>query len=353
MNEEIFWENKKVFLTGHTGFKGAWLSLWLMKLGAEVTGYALRPPTSPSLFEISRIEDSIHSIIADICNGERLSAAVLEAQPDIIIHMAAQSLVGESYRDPVRTYETNVMGTVNVLESIRQCASVKSAVFVTTDKCYENREWPWRYRECDRLGGYDPYASSKACDELIVAAYNTSFFQTRPISVATARAGNVIGSGDWTQGRLIPDCVNALIAGNEIELRQPGSIRPWQHVMEALSGYLTLTRHMYEKPHAYDGAWNFGPDPEAERSVSEIVSLFSTYWKTAGSQHGYTITQEKMHESFLLKLDSSKAKQFLAWRPRLTLEKALQYTAEGYQAYLEGENIREVCMRQIFEYMEG
>lgn len=351
MGMSKFWKNKKILITGHTGFKGSWLSLWLLKLGADITGYALKPPTEPSLFASCGIDRDMNSIIGDIRDKEKLLSVLRKLCPEIVIHLAAQPLVIESYKDPVATYETNVMGTVYLLDAIRCCPSVKAALFVTTDKCYENREWAWGYREIDRLGGYDPYASAKACDELIVSSYRRSFFQDRDLSIATARAGNVIGSGDWAKDRLIPDCIAALAANLSITLRSPGAIRPWQHVLEALSGYMRLTKFLYEYPHQYDGAWNFGPEENAERSVQSVVELLCDIWGTERTSAMIYKEQENMHESCFLKLDSSKAKQKLGWRSKWSIEEALAKTVEGYKIHLAGGDMRMVCQRQIEERM--
>ena len=317
-----FFQGKKVFVTGHTGFKGSWLCLWLYALGAEVTGYALKPPTEPSLFELARVGELVDSIIADVRNGERLAAAMLEASPEIVIHMAAQPLVRESYQNPVETYTVNVLGTVNLLEAVRQCHSVRAVVNVTTDKCYENREWHWGYRENEAMGGYDPYSSSKGCSELVTAAYRSSYFNTKHLnistpqhlnvssfqhgaSIATARAGNVIGGGDWAADRLIPDCLRALLKGKSIRIRNPHAIRPWQHVLEPLSGYLLLSRKLYEDGPLYAEGWNFGPDDIDAKPVEWIVKQICAKWEGAS----YEIDKgDHPHEANYLKLDCSKAK---------------------------------------------
>lgn len=350
-----FWKNKKVFITGHTGFKGSWLCLWLMELGAKVTGYALEAPTRPSMFALCNIERGMDSVIGDIRDQKGLSLALQEARPDIVIHLAAQPLVRESYRDPVGTYETNVMGTVYLLEAIRHCPSVKASLIVTTDKCYENKEWAWGYRENDRLGGYDPYASAKACAEMAVSSYRQSFFQHEKVSIATARAGNVIGSGDWAANRLVSDAINALSRDLPVILRNPRAIRPWQHVLEALSGYMLLARRMYEYPHQYDGAWNFGPDGGAERTVQWVVEHICDAW---GAERKRSIVhenadREKRHEACYLKLDSSKARQILRWEPKWPIEEALNKTVEGYKVYLDGGDLKDICRKQLSEYMDG
>jgi CDP-glucose 4,6-dehydratase len=275
--DKQFWKNKRVFLTGHTGFKGSWLSIWLDSLGANVHGYSLKPPTDPSLFNLCSIDRFTNSTIGDIRNRDLLKATLQKAQPEIVFHLAAQPLVRESFKNPVETYETNVMGTVNLLDAVRACPSVKAVVIVTTDKCYENREWHWGYRENDPMGGYDPYSSSKGCAELVTAAYRQSFFNPKDfdnhhIAVASARAGNVIGGGDWALDRLVPDCLKAILDGRKIIVRNPHAIRPWQHVLEPLRGYLLLAQKLFENGPQFAEAWNFGPDDRDCRPVIDVVS---------------------------------------------------------------------------------
>jgi len=352
-----FWKNKRVFVTGHTGFKGSWLCLWLNRLGARVAGYALAPQTEPSLFKETRIGELVSSTIADIRDLEALQAALAEARPEIVIHMAAQSLVRDSYRIPVETYGVNVMGTVNLLEAVRGCPSVRAVVNVTTDKCYENREWLWGYRENEPMGGYDPYSSSKACSELVTAAYRSSFFNTQQFphvtpqqgaTVATARAGNVIGGGDWSLDRLIPDCIRAILAGEPVAIRNPHAIRPWQHVLEPLSGYLLLAQRLCEEGAAFASAWNFGPLDEDARQVGWVVERLCASW--GGGASFRLDNGEHPHEEHHLKLDCSKARAELGWRPRWTLEKALDLVVDWTRACREGKDLREVCLRQIGEY---
>lgn len=278
-----FWEGKRVLLTGHTGFKGGWLSLWLQSLGANVTGYALLPPTQPSLYEVARVGDGMYSHIADIRDLDRLVAVMRETRPEIVIHMAAQPLVRYSYVNPVETYATNVMGTVNLLEAVRQVGGVRVVVNVTSDKCYENREWIWGYREHDPMGGYDPYSSSKGCAELVAAAYRNSFFNpeafgTHGVALASVRAGNVIGGGDWAEDRLIPDFMRAIMAGRAVVIRSPHAIRPWQHVLEPLSGYLLLAQHLWTDGPAFAEGWNFGPVDEDAKPVEWIVEQLTGLW---------------------------------------------------------------------------
>jgi len=352
MIDRKFWEKKKVFLTGHTGFKGSWLCLWLHALGAEVTGYALDPPTDPSLYELSGTASLVNTITADVRDGKKLVSAVKEAAPEIVFHMAAQSLVGESYRNPVETYSTNVLGTVNFLEAVRNCESIRAVINVTSDKCYENKEWVWGYRENEPLGGYDPYSSSKACAELVTSAYRNSFFDTENyhthgVGVASARAGNVIGGGDWANDRLIPDAVRALLKGERIIVRNPTAFRPWQHVLEPLGGYLSLAQKLVENPGRYAGAWNFGPGEDA-KPVEWVVRTLCEKW---GHHASYEIDRTAHpHEARHLRLDCSKAKAELAWHPRWNLERAIDTVIEWTQAYREGKDITKICLAQIEEY---
>lgn len=349
-----FWSGKKVFLTGHTGFKGSWLSLWLHDMGAHVTGYALEPPTEPSLFELCRLDELVTSIIADVRDLARLRRAMTDARPDIVIHMAAQPLVRDSYKMPVDTYSTNVMGTVNLLEAVRTCPGVKAVVNVTTDKCYENKEWLWGYRENEPLGGYDPYSSSKACSELVTAAYRSSFFNSSDypghgVAVASARAGNVIGGGDWSADRLIPDCIRALLRGERIIIRNPHAIRPWQHVLDPLCGYLMLAQKLYENGCDYAAGWNFGPRDEDAKPVEWIVGQICAAW---GANASYEIDRAvHPHEAHYLKLDCSKARTELGWRSRWNLEKALDSIIGWTEAYRDKKDIRSICLTQIEEYM--
>lgn len=325
-------------------------------LEARVTGFALDPPTVPSLYELCRVGELAGSVIADVRDGERLMAAMQASAPDMVIHMAAQSLVRESYNNPVETYAINVMGTVHLLEAVRACPSVKAVVNVTTDKCYENKEWVWGYRENEPMGGYDPYSNSKACSELVTAAYRSSFFNPKDyprhgVAVASARAGNVIGGGDWAADRLIPDCVKALLGGEKIRIRNPHAIRPWQHVLEPLGGYLLLAQRLYEEGPRFAEAWNFGPLDDDARPVEWIVQNICSLWGSLGT---YEVDAgEHPHEAHYLKLDCSKARGELGWRPRWDLAKALVKIVEWNRAYGEREDLREVCLRQIAEYTES
>lgn len=348
-----FWKGRKVFVTGHTGFKGVWLCIWLDSLGADVTGYALDPPTEPNLFDLSGIGSRITSLRGDVRDLESLSRSVRDASPEIVIHMAAQPLVRDSYLDPVTTYATNVMGTVNLLEAVRKASGIRAVLNVTTDKCYENREWIWGYRENEPMGGYDPYSNSKACSELVTSAYRSSFFnpdgyRSHGVALASARAGNVIGGGDWARDRLVPDIVRALEANEKVHIRNPHAIRPWQHVLEPLSGYLLLAQRLWEDGPRYVGGWNFGPYDEDARSVEWIVKEMCGKWGTGA---GYEVAAgEHPHEARFLKLDCTKARVELGWRPRWNLEKSLERVVSWARAHTSGEDLCRVCLEQIDEY---
>jgi len=346
-----FWRGKKVLITGHTGFKGSWLSLWLKKNGAEVVGYSLAPPTSPSLFHIGGIEKKMHSVEGDIRDIKSLSRIINEYRPEIVFHMAAQPLVRLSYSDPVETYNTNIMGTVNVLEAVRQSDSVKVLVNITSDKCYENQEWYWGYREIDPMGGFDPYSSSKGCAELVTAAYRRSFFSSEnngehPVPVvATVRAGNVIGGGDWAMDRLVPDIMGAILTGDAPLIRYPNAIRPWQHVLEPLNGYLMLAQKMWSEGDKYAGAWNFGPSDDDARPVSWIADQLTKQW--GGGAMWLNDNQAHPHEAKYLKLDCSKAKGVLQWKPKMELSTTLQWIVEWYKAYNGGKDMGDFTVGQI------
>lgn len=353
MIESTFWKGKHVFITGHTGFKGSWLCLWLHAMGAKVTGYALPPPTDPSMFDLCRIDQLVASRIADVRDSGKIKASIAEASPEIVFHLAAQPLVRESYRDPAGTYGTNVLGTVNVLEGIRSCVGVKAFVNVTTDKCYENREWVWGYRENEPLGGYDPYSSSKACSELVTAAYRASYFnpgnyEAHGVGIASARAGNVIGGGDWAEDRLVPDCIRSILKGERIRIRSPKAIRPWQHVLESLGGYLLLAQKLYEEGPRFAGAWNFGPLEDDSKTVEWVVKRICERW---GGGASYEIDSgPHPHEAHYLKLDCSKAKMDLCWKPRWNVELAIDKAIEWYTAYGSRGDLRMASMGQIEEY---
>ena len=347
-----FWNGKKVFLTGHTGFKGGWLSLWLASMGAKVKGYALTPNTTPNFFEVAKIESDLEkSHIADIRDLEKLQKVMADAKPEIIIHMAAQPLVRYSYTNPVETYATNVMGTVHVLESARTLESVRATVVVTTDKCYENREQEAGYREDGAMGGFDPYSSSKGCAELVTSAYRRSYFSKSVNHVASARAGNVIGGGDWSQDRLIPDAIKAFEANQPLMIRNPMAIRPWQHVLEPLSGYLILAQALYEPGTAYASSWNFGPRDEDNRAVQDVVNLMISGW--GNSARWEKEGSEQPHEAHLLKLDCSKAHTQLGWTPKWNLEMAMQKIIQWQKAYQTKENMQAVSLAQINQYMNA
>lgn len=345
---QSFWRDRRVFLTGHTGFKGGWLSLWLQTMGAEVHGYALEPPTEPNLFSIANVAGGLaSSTIADIRDIEALTRAMKYARPEIVFHLAAQPLVQHSYTAPVETYATNVMGTVNLFEAIRASDGVRAVVNVTTDKCYENREWAWGYRENEPLGGYDPYSSSKACAELVTSAYRRSFFETSGVAVASARAGNVIGGGDWAQKRLVPDILRAFEQKRPVQIRNPTAIRPWQHVLDPLSGYLVLAQRLFGE-NIYAEGWNFGPDDSDARSVEWIVLRLANMW---GDDATWVMDDRRhAHEAIYLKLDISKARSRLGWNPRWGLLRALERTLDWHRAWRDGENMHAFCLRQIVEF---
>lgn len=344
-----FWKGRNVLLTGHTGFKGSWLSLWLNLLGANVTGYALKPPTTPSLFETANVEKSLKSSIqGDICDVAALSRAVQSANPAIIIHMAAQSLVRESYTDPVETYSTNVMGTVHLLEAARNTPSVKTVLNVTSDKCYENHDCPSAFQENDPMGGNDPYSSSKGCSELVSRAYRRSFLQDSGVALATARAGNVIGGGDWAKDRIVPDAIRAFIKNKPLLVRNPHAIRPWQHVLEPLSGYLMLCQQLVINPGSFSDAWNFGPDEHDTQPVSALVDIMSRKWDdNAGWHHD---KQSHPSEAPFLKLDCTKSRTMLKWNPVWDLETSLEQTVEWFKAWHTKKDMHAYTLQQIITY---
>ncbi len=348
------WRGKRVLVTGHTGFKGSWLSLWLQQLGADVSGFALDPPSTPSLFDLAQVAEGMTSTRGDVRDLDRLQKVFNEHRPQVVFHLAAQSLVRPSYENPVDTYATNVMGTVHVLEASRRTEGVEAVVVVTSDKCYENREWLWPYRENEAMGGHDPYSNSKGCAELVTSAYRRSFFAEGP-AVASARAGNVIGGGDWARDRLIPDLVRGMVDEDAIHIRSPQAIRPWQHVLEALSGYLVLTERLIEFGADYAEGWNFGPDDRDARPVGWIVERLAAHWQRAMEEEVQWSVDPgpHPHEAHLLKLDSSKAHHRLGWRPRLSLDTCLEWIVEWTRAYRLGGDLRALCEAQIQRYASG
>ena len=342
-----FYKDKKVFITGHTGFKGAWLSKILLNLSANVTGYALSPNTEPNLFDICKLNKEIDSIIGDIRDIDKLSKTMNEAKPDIVFHLAAQPLVRDSYKNPRYTYETNVMGTVNILEAIRNTSSVKSFLNITTDKVYRNNEWCWGYREDEYLDGFDPYSNSKSCSELVTATYKRSFFENNGVSVSTARAGNVIGGGDFATDRIIPDCVRAAQTNNLVILRNPNSIRPYQHVLEPLFAYILIAQKQYEDKKLADN-YNVGPSEKDCVTTSELVSLFCNKWQD--NLRWESKSDSGPHEANFLKLDCSKIKNKLGWVPKFNIENTIEKTTEWYKAYLNNEDVVKLMENQIKEY---
>ncbi len=345
-----FYFGKKVLITGHTGFKGSWLAVWLKHLGAEVIGYALDPPTDPSIYELCHVPDFITSIFGDVRDLDHLNSVIQQEEPEIVFHLAAQSLVKRSYKEPVETYSTNIMGTAHLLEAVRRSPSVKAAVIISSDKCYKNNEWYWGYRETDALGGADPYSSSKGCCELVTRAFIDSYFNPdrylqHHTAVATARAGNVIGGGDWAEDRLIPDCIKNLQQQQTILIRSPDAVRPWQHVLEPLGAYLVLARNLYFHGTRFNGAWNFGPDYGDARPVRWVVSTLIKLW---GNQAAWKIDENPHpHEANILKLDCSKAQTILKWKPNWNLEQALEKTAAWYKAHFNQEDMLKVTLEQI------
>ena len=348
-----FWEGKRVFVTGHTGFKGSWLSLWLQAAGADVTGYSLAPSTTPSLFDVGNVAQGMKSVIGDIRDSGSLLKSLRQSSPEVVFHLAAQPLVRQSYSHPVETYATNVMGLVHLLEGVRASSSVKVLVNVTSDKCYENREWPWGYRETDRVGGHDPYSNSKACAELVTASYRASFFDPvdharHGVAIATARAGNVIGGGDWAEDRLVPDILRAIDHSRPVEIRNPESVRPWQHVLEPLAGYLMLGERLYCEGPEFGGAWNFGPDHEDCKTVRWMTESLMACWGRSPDWKNQKV--QPLHEATFLKLDCSKAKSRLGWQPRWALGEALDRVVRWHREWRQGRDMRGVSMQQIYEY---
>lgn len=351
---KAFWQDKKVFLTGHTGFKGSWLSLWLQFLGAQITGYALKPPTNPNLFEVASVEKGMRSVIGDIRDLNNLKKAMKEANPDILIHMAAQPLVRYSYTNPVETYATNVMGTVHVLEAARDNRNIRAILNVTSDKCYENREIDRGYLEDEPMGGFDPYSNSKGCAELVSSAYRNSFFnvnqyQEHGVALATARAGNVIGGGDWAEDRLIPDFMRAIEKKQKVFIRNPQAIRPWQHVLEPLQGYLTLCEKLYEEGPSFSESFNFGPNEKVAKNVEWIANQLVKAWGD-GADFEVSSNTSSLHEAHFLKLDSTKAHQKLGWQPKWDIDEALKKISAWHKAYLKGEDMQLYSLNDIKMY---
>ena len=350
MSVSNFWKNKKVFLTGHTGFKGSWMAIWLSHLGAEVKGYSLEPPTNPSLFVEAKVESLIESEINDIRDYKKLSLSIKNFSPDIVIHMAAQPLVRASYINPLETYETNVMGTANILHAAIESPTIKAIVNITTDKCYENREIDIAYKEDDPMGGFDPYSSSKGCAELVTSAYRESFLRNKNIGIASVRAGNVIGGGDWAEDRLIPDILKAFESNKSVVIRNPQATRPWQHVLEPLSGYLMLANKLYNSPSKFSEGWNFGPNYQDVKPVGSILEYMTKLWPGSSWQLDKS---ENPHEANLLKLDISKAKSKLQWKPVWSLETALNKIVKWHTSWIaQASSTQELCIKEINQYIE-
>lgn len=347
-----FWSGRRVLVTGHTGFKGGWLCVWLRKLGARVAGIALEPSTDPSLFDSAEVGRGMDSACVDINDFTSIQEAVARVEPEIVFHLAAQSLVRLSYEEPLNTLSTNILGTAHVLESLRAVGCVRAVVVVTSDKCYENREWPWAYRENEPLGGYDPYSCSKGCAELVCAAYRRSFLGLRDSHLATARAGNVIGGGDWSRDRLVPDFIRAAMAGEAATIRNPSAVRPWQHVLEPLGGYLMLAQRLVTDGAPFAEAWNFGPDLTAETTVADVLRRLVALWGDGArwEHHGDAAAP---HEATSLRLDSSKARMRLGWAPRWDLQEGLRRTVEWYRAFSGGGDVRRLMEAQIADFLAG
>ncbi len=347
------WRGRRVFLTGHTGFKGSWLALWLSRLGAQIRGYALDPCMEPNLFNLASVGAVVEDVRGDIRDYAKLEASMAEFAPEVVFHLAAQPLVRRSYADPVSTYATNIMGTVHVLEAVRKTPSVRAVVCVTTDKCYQNQEWIWPYRESDPLGGYDPYASSKACAEIVSAAYRSSFFpldrlHEHHVALATARAGNVIGGGDWSEDRLIPDLIRGFTSGQPVLIRRPNAIRPWQHVLESLQGYIMLAHELFSQHARFASSYNFGPSEDDVWPVERIATKLVELWGNGASWTRDSVPS--VHEDHVLRLDASKARLELGWKPRLGIEAALEWTMAWYRAWKQNDNMAEFTRKQIEDY---
>ena len=351
MIDTDFWKNRKVFITGHTGFKGGWLSLWLESLGADVTGYALAPIARNSFYHHASIDKLFsNNIYSDIRNLDSLKSQMISSNPSIVIHLAAQPLVLDSYIDPVTTYSTNIMGTINLFEAVREASSVKAVLNVTTDKCYDNKEQLIGYKESDPMGGNDPYSCSKGCSELISSSYNTSFLNDLGIGIATARSGNVIGGGDWSDNRIIPDAIKAFQNNKKLLVRNPNSIRPWQHVLEPLSGYLVLCQQLVSNPNKYSGAWNFGPNDEEAKTVSVLADSIAKSW--GHNAQWEVVNGNHLHEANYLKLDCSKSHKILKWKPLLTLEEGILETVNWYKAFYSKEDMNQFSLKQIANFIK-
>lgn len=350
MNEAFkSFKGKKIFITGHTGFKGTWLTFLLTELGAEVMGYALEPYDGPSHFNMLKLREKINHVVGDVRDYNLLNNAIQSFQPEYVLHLAAQPLVKKSYYDPVYTFSTNIMGSVNLLDAVRNCVSVRSLVYITSDKCYENLEWIWGYRENDRVGGHDPYSASKGAAEVVFSAYSRSYFSSRPtLGAATTRAGNVIGGGDWAEDRIIPDCIRSIENSIAIPIRNPLATRPWQHVLEPLSGYLLLAAQLREDPVKYSGAWNFGPSSTEVRTVYEVAKNIVAYM--GRGEVVITGSADQHHEAMLLQLNCDKAHQELKWYPRWHVEETLAATAEWYKVVLEGGDVEQITRKQLHKY---
>ena len=350
-----FWKNKRVLVTGHTGFKGTWLSFWLIRLGANVKGISLPPETDPNMFDLVINKGDMDSAFGDIRDLDYLKKAIADFKPEIIIHMAAQAIVRESYENPIETFNTNVMGTANVLESARYADTLGAVLCITSDKCYENREWHWKYREIDPVGGHDPYSASKGCAELVASSYRNSFFpkdnySNHGVGIATARAGNVIGGGDWSRDRLIPDCVRAFSKNEDVLIRNPKAVRPWQFILDLLYGYMILTEQLFKDGETFSGSWNFGPVEDNEKPVGFILDEMKNLW---GEDASWKLDEgSNPHEASYLKLDSSKARRELGWAPALHLQQSLAYVTEWYKSFYAGENTAEVTEQQLSSYMK-
>ena len=351
MNADVdpgFWQGRRVLVTGHTGFKGSWLSLWLNSMGAKVGGLALPPPSDPSLFDLARLSEVVDHAVGDVRDFEVVKARVAGFRPDVIIHLAAQPLVRFSYHEPALTYATNVMGTLHVLEAARQLDCVRAIVNVTTDKCYENQEWEWGYREVEPMGGDDPYSSSKACSELVSSAYRTSFMKQAGIALATARAGNVIGGGDWAEDRLIPDILRALGRKEVVKIRMPSATRPWQHVLEPSSGYLVLAQALVNHGETFEEAWNFGPEDSSVQPVRWLVDRLCTAWGDGAAWEEER--QDELHEANFFKLDISKARRRLGWAPRWSIEETISRIVGWQRGWLRNEDVRDLTLAEIAQY---